>query len=132
MDESTATDRGTVGLSEQSHATLKTLADEHFTEMTHGYRFAIALALAMGSTGHDFSGERRKTFINVGTLDRDGALKQLILLLHECDESAAYGVAERLAEWGVRELARRDEAGELDFASLLDEVSDPDPDSSDS
>jgi len=122
MDDNSSVDRGTVGLSENSHAMLKTLADEHFSEMTHGYRFAIALALAMGSSGHDFDGEKRRTFINVGTLDRDHALKQLILLLYDCEESEAYGVAERLAEWGVREMARRDEAGELDFASLIEEA----------
>ncbi len=117
-----STDKTTVGLSSEAHQILQELGEQHFGEMTAGYRFAIALALAFGSSGTSINGGK-KTFVNVGTLDRDGTLRRLIMALHDCAEDAVYATGEELAEWGVREMGQRLQSGTLDFADLLDEAS---------
>lgn len=112
----------TVGLSVEAHGMLQMLKESgYFREMVDGYRFAIGMALASNSAGSQISG-RKNTFVNVGTLDRDGTLQRVISSLTGCADDNAYAVAEELAEWGVRELDRRSQAGHLDVAELLDEL----------
>lgn len=116
----------TIGLSERSHALLKRLAEDkrngHFAEMADAYRLGIGLALA-NAVIPDEVPTPRTTIFNVGTLDPDKQIYNAIRLLSDTGETSVYRWAERLAEWGVRELATRAEAGTLDIGELLGEIS---------
>lgn len=115
-------DRTTVGLSTEAHSMLQALKEhEVFAEMLDGYRFAISLAIASGSSGASIKGGKN-TFVNVGTLDKDGNLRRVISAMLRCPLEEAYDKAELLAEWGVRELDRRLQDGILDVAELLEEL----------
>ena len=113
----------TIGLSEGAHAKLKWLQEEqHFRELLDGYRFAIGLALAQGVEPPEV--QKRTTIFNVGTVDPDQSLKRSIeaLMADRVRETSIYKMAERLAEWGVNELASQARDGSIDFAGLLDQA----------
>jgi hypothetical protein len=113
----------TVGLSEMADQMLdKMKEDKLFLEKMDGYRLGIALALAQGADAPDF--QKRKTLFNVGSLDPDQALKKSIevILGASPDGSTTYRVMEKLADWGVRELFRQADVGEVDFVALLDQL----------
>lgn len=115
----------TIGLSESAHGKLKRLQEEgHFRELLDGYRFAIGLALAQGVEPPEV--QKRTTIFNVGTVDPDQILKRSIEVLmgDRVRDAAIYKMAERLAEWGVDELASLAEAGSIDFVALLDQAGD--------
>ena len=113
----------TIGLSEGAHEKLKWLQEEqHFRELLDGYRFAVGLALAQGIEPPEV--QKRTTIFNVGTVDPDQSLKRSIeaLMGDRIRDASVYKMAERLAEWGVNELASQAKAGGIDFVSLLDQV----------
>lgn len=118
MDEPT-----TVGLSSDGHDRLRRLKEDgHFAEMTDAYRFAIALALAHGAS--PVSAASKGTIFNVGTLDPDKQIYNAIKSLYNAGDEAIYSIGERLAEWGVAELYRMAETGQLSFTRILQEVED--------
>tara|TARA_R110002096_G_scaffold120187_1_gene260312 strand:+ start:117 stop:503 length:387 start_codon:yes stop_codon:yes gene_type:complete len=113
----------TIGLSEGAHEKLKWLQEEqHFRELLDGYRFAIGLALAQGVEPPEV--QKRTTIFNVGTVDPDQSLKRSIeaLMGDRVRDASIYKMAERLAEWGVNELASQAKDGSIDFAGLLDQA----------
>ena len=113
----------TIGLSEGAHKKLKWLQEEqNFRELLDGYRFAIGLALAQGVEPPEV--QKRTTIFNVGTVDPDQSLKRSIeaLMGDRARETSIYKMAERLAEWGVNELASQAKGGRIDFAGLLDQA----------
>ena len=113
----------TIGLSASAHEKLRWLQEkEHFRDLLGGYRFAIGLALAQGVEPPDV--QNRTTIFNIGTFDPDQSLKRSIeaLMGERVREIAVYKMAERLAEWGVNELASQAEAGGIDFVRLLDQA----------
>ena len=119
------TEPTTIGLSEGAHRKLKWLQEEqHFRELLDGYRFAVGLALAQGIEPPEV--QKRTTIFNVGTVDPDQTLKRSIeaLMGDRVRGIAVYKMAERLAEWGVHELASQAEAGSIDFVKLLDQTDD--------
>ena len=114
----------TIGLSEDAHEKLKWLKEEeHFGELLDGYRFAIGLAIAQGVVPPEI--KNRTTIFNVGTVDPDQSLKQSIEVLmdDQIQETPVYRIAERLAEWGVKELAAQAKDGKIDFVLLLNQAS---------
>ncbi|WP_372921526.1 hypothetical protein [Roseovarius sp.] len=111
----------TIGLSESAHGKLKRLQEEgHFRELLDGYRFAIGLALAQGVEPPEV--QKRTTIFNVGTVDPDQSLKRSMeaLMGNRVLDASIYKMAERLAEWGVHELASQAGTGSIDFVGLLD------------
>ena len=113
----------TIGLSEGAHEKLKWLQEEqHFRDLLDGYRFAIGLALAQEVEPPEV--QKRTTIFNVGTVDPDQSLKRSIeaLMGARVRDTSIYKMAERLAEWGVNELALQASAGNIDFAGLLDQA----------
>lgn len=114
-----------IGLSEKSHAVLKRLKEDgHFAEMADAYRFGIALALAHGVIP-DEPPPPRTTIFSVATIDPDREIGNAIRALMDTQDMAVYRWAERLAEWGVTELARRAEAGDIDFGAILKDAAAP-------
>ena len=116
----------TIGLSESAHKKLKWLQEEqYFRELLDGYRFAVGLALAQGIEPPE-KFKKGTTIFNVGTVDPDQSLRRSIeaLMGNRVRDTSVYKMAERLAEWGVNELASQAEAGNIDFVTLLDQAGD--------
>ena len=112
----------TIGLSVVGHQKLKKLKEDgQFREMVDAYRFAIALALAYGAKPKITRGERT-TYLNVGSLDKDGSLYAAISALREDEQEPVWQTAEGLAEWGVEELDKLSEGGDIAFGELLIEA----------
>ncbi|MBU6522436.1 hypothetical protein LA354_07320 [Ralstonia pickettii] len=115
-----------IGLSEKSHALLKRLKDDgHFAEMADAYRFGIALALAHGVVPPE-PPSPRTTIFSVATIDPEREIGNAVRMLADTQDMPIYRWIERLAEWGVNELARRAEGGEIDFGALLAEAAESD------
>lgn len=115
----------TIGLSESAHRKLKDLEEnQHFHSLLDGYRFAVGLAVAQGVLPPEVS--KRTTIFNVGTFDPDQAIKESISALMEehLGDTPVYRYVERLAEWGVNELAAMvEETGKIEFVDLLEQSS---------
>jgi hypothetical protein len=111
----------TIGLTNESHEVLKQLKkDGIFKEMVDGYRFGIALAIAYGNiTPEDI---KTSTIFNIGTLDPDDRLKKIIIEFFPEAAEKPYSYAERLAEWGVSEMGRLADSGELNFTDIYEKV----------
>lgn len=107
-----------IGLSEKAHALLQQMKEDNFlAEMADGYRLGIGLALAQGIEPPDVPS--RRTVFSVATIDPDQEIAAAIRALMDLQGGSVYRMAERLADWGVIELANRFDGGPLDVASLL-------------
>ena len=89
--------------------------DEVFDEMSHGYRLGIALAIARGGLAAP-EDTTMVTILNVGSLDPDGSIRDLITELYPQHAHRPYAFAERLAEAGVEEMG--DCIRSVSFASV--------------
>jgi hypothetical protein len=121
MTTTTINEPTMIGLSERTHPLLKRLKEDgHFAEMADAYRFGIALALAHGVEPEEPS--PRITIFSVATIDPDREIAVAIKALTNPQGVSIYKQVERYAEWGVKELAKRAEDGDIDFASILKEA----------
>jgi hypothetical protein len=112
-----------IGLSEAGNDKLDRLKEMgYFAEKMDGYRFAVSLALAQGVVPPDIT--KRTTFLNVGSLDPDQTLRRAVeaLLNDQMEGTTPYRLVERLADWGVTELFRQAEQGDIDFGGILDQL----------
>jgi hypothetical protein len=112
-----------IGLSEAGNDKLDRLKEMgYFAEKMDGYRFAVSLALAQGVIPPDIA--KRTTFLNVGSLDPDQTLRRAVeaLLNDQIEGTTPYRLVERLADWGVTELYRQAEQGDIDFVGILDQL----------
>jgi hypothetical protein len=115
----TAPERTQVRLSNKCHSVLTQMKEDgYLAEMTDGYRLGIALALSMGAIPEELSAENRN-FIAVSTLDPTGEIAAAIRILVNLEGQSVYGYAERLADWGIKEMHERFKGGFLDVASLV-------------
>ena len=115
----TASERTQVRLSNKGHSILTQMKEDgYLAEMTDGYRLCIELALSMGAIPEDLSAENRN-FIAVSTLDPTGEIAAAIRILVNLEGQSVYGYAERLADWGIKEMHERFKGGFLDVASLM-------------
>ena len=111
-------DAVTVGLTTEAHYDLQRLKDAGiFGEMLDGYRFAIGLAIRRGLIAPEDL--KASTIFNVGSLDRDGLVKDVVVTLFHEAAARPYAFAERLAEAGVKELIQLYDSGQLRFADLF-------------
>jgi hypothetical protein len=113
-----------IGLSEATHAKLKRLKDEgHFREMADAYRFGIGLALAQGLTEPPEISSTTTVF-SVATIDPDQTLRRGIeaIVGDRLQGRSVYKLAERLADWGIQELSREAERGEINVVGLFDQL----------
>ena len=67
-----------------------------------------------------------KTLFNVGSLDPGQLIRSAVEALYEdhVDNASVYRVAERLADWGIRELYEQASEGQIDFAKILKSMDD--------
>jgi hypothetical protein len=107
-----------IGLSERAHALLQQMKEDNFlAEMADGYRLGIGLALAQGVEPPDVPS--RRTVFSVATIDPDKEIASAIRALMDLQGGSVYRMAERLADWGVFELANRFDGGPLNVESLV-------------
>lgn len=111
-----------LGLSERVDAKLKRLQEEkHFADMRDAYRVGIALAIAYGIRPPEIMQPKVNRY-NISQIDEDKSIEASIALLMDTEGVPPYRWAERLAEWGVEELSRESEKGQIDFLRLLTEA----------
>lgn len=121
MDFNLQNEPKTIGLSSGAHALLKRLVeDRHFNEMIDAYRFGVALALACEAEPPEVV--NRTTIFNFATVDPQGEIATVVRAISRLEGIPTYRQVERYAEWGVTELSRLSEKGEIDFPSLLEKV----------
>lgn len=112
------TEPTSIGLSERAHALLTQMKEDNFlAEMADGYRLGIGLALAQGVEPDDLP--QRRTVFSVATIDPDQEIAAAIRALIDLKGGSVYRMAERLAEWGVIELAKQFDGSPIDVATLL-------------
>lgn len=119
----TVTDLINVGLSDSGNDKLDYLREQgYFAEKIDGYRFAASLALAHGVIPPEIP--KRVTFLNVGSLDPDQALRHAVeaLMPDQVAETTVYRLVERLADWGVNELHAQAQGGDIDFEAIFDQL----------
>ena len=113
-----ATEPTMIGLSEKAHALLTQMKEDNFlAEMADGYRLGIGLALAQGIEPEDVP--QRRTVFSVATIDPDQEIAAAIRALIDLNGGSVYRMAERLADWGVLELAKRFDGSPINVGSLV-------------
>lgn len=120
-------DKQQIGLTPAGNEAIEALAPEGgeglFASQTDAYRFAISYAIAMGLDPADAPpGGYGTKFNALGTLESGSSIRDIIDILGIGDTSRPFATAERLAELGVREIARRLEGNES-LADIMSEVS---------
>jgi hypothetical protein len=120
-------DKQQVGLTPTGNEAIEVLAPETrdglFASQTDAYRFAIAYAVAAGLDPADAPpGGYVTKFSALGTLESGSSIRDLIEILGIGETSRPFATAEKLAELGVREIARRLEGNES-LADIMHEVS---------
>jgi len=116
-------DKQQIGLTEEADEAIKALAESHFASQTDAYRFAIAYAIASGLDPADAPQGGYVTKYNaLGTLESGSSLRDLLEILDVGDRDRPFATAEKLAELGVREIARRLEGNES-LADIMADVS---------
>jgi hypothetical protein len=116
-----------IGLSEVTHAKLKRLKEDgQFREMADAYRFGIGLALAQGMTEPPEISSTTTVF-SVATIDPDQTLRRGIeaIVGDKLKGKSVYRLAERLADWGIQELSREADRGEIKVVALFDQLAAP-------
>lgn len=116
-------DKQQIGLTPEANDAIATIATDHFGgSQQDAYRFAIAYAIGAGLDLDDApQGGYTTKFSALGTLETGTSLRDLLEILQIGEPSRPFATAEKLAELGVREIARRLEGNET-LADLLAEV----------
>lgn len=120
-------DKVTVGVNSDAAEDLAALMEtDWFEREKDAYLVAISTAIARGLEVSTGSIPGTTTKFNVGTLDSDGIVKQLVRSLLS-DEEDPYDLSERLAHVGLAYLKTR----LVDRGFTLSEVLYPDPEADD-
>jgi hypothetical protein len=123
----TQEDKQQIGLTPAGDEAIKVLApdgrDGLFASQTDAYRFAISYAIAAGLDPADApSGGYSTKFNALGTLESGSSIRDLIDILDIGDTNRPFATAEKLAELGVCEIARRLQGNES-LAEIMNDVS---------
>lgn len=116
-------DKLQIGLTPEANDAIAKIAVDHFGgSQQDAYRFAIAYAIGADLNLHEAPQGGYVTKYNaLGGVDSDGSIRKLLEILQIGDASRPMATAEKLAELGVRDMARRLEGNET-LADLLDQV----------
>ena len=91
---------------------------DYFNEQRDVWTLGAALGIALGKT---YERGKRETFQNVNSLDPDGIFSAILFGLYP--DANPKERAKKLvdhAEWGIREIFRREQNGTLDFSKLCE------------
>ena len=116
-------DKQQIGLTPETNDAIAQIATDHFGgSQQDAYRFAIAYAIGAGLDLDDApKGGYVTKFSALGTLETGTSLRDLLEILQIGEPARPFATAEKLAELGVRDIARRLEGNET-LADLLVEV----------
>ena len=116
-------DKQQIGLTPEANDAIAHIAAKHFGgSQQDAYRFAIAYAI-----GADLDldaapqGGYVTKFNALGTLESGTSIRDLLEILQIGEAARPFATAEKLAELGVRDIARRLEGNET-LADVLEEV----------
>jgi len=110
-------DARTFSATETAKKMMKELdAKDYFKDIRHMWMLGAALGI---STGNTYDEGKRETFENVNSLDPEGVLGAIMLGLYP-DLTPKERVSKLVghAEWGIRELHKREKNGTLNFSEL--------------
>ncbi|OJY42339.1 hypothetical protein [Pseudonocardia sp. 73-21] len=111
-------DKQQVGLTPEANEMIKSIAFKHFDGSEQdAYRFAIAYAVGAEFDPADAPGGQVTKFSALGTLESNGSIRDLLGILGVGDINRPFATAEKLAELGVRDIAKR-----LDENETLGEI----------
>ena len=110
-------DARTLPASDQAKTILKQLVTKNlFNDQRHAWALGASLGIASGKV---HSSGKRGTFQNINSLDPDGILAATMVGLYP--NLTQKERREKLvdhAEWGIREINRKEQNGTLDFSTL--------------
>ncbi len=117
-------DKQQIGLTPEANDSIAAIAAEHFGgSQQDAYRFAIAYAIGARLNLDDApQGGYITKFNALGTLETGTSIRDLLEILQIGDPGRPFATAEKLAELGIRDMARR-LAGNETLADLLNQTS---------
>lgn len=93
----------TISLTHKAKSILSEFKEQGiFEEMLDGFKLAVSYALLYDQT-YNITNEPRETYVNTGT-DTNKEIYNIVKALRSDDLEPVYKTAEKLAEWGIREL----------------------------
>jgi len=108
-----------IGLGETNHQWLTRFKeDQIFSEMADAYRFAVAYALSKEINPPEIA-DKRRTIFGVATIDPNKEIYTVVTCLMPNLNGSVYQMVERLADWGISDMAKLYSQGKLDIASLV-------------
>ena len=116
-------DKQQIGLTPEANDAIAQIATDHFGgSQQDAYRFAIAYAIGANLDLDDApQGGYTTKFSALGTLETGTSIRDLLEILKIGEPARPFATAEKLADLGVRDIARRLDGNET-LADLLDEV----------
>lgn len=107
----------TIPASQQAKSIMKQLANKRlFPEQGDVWRLGASLGIALGQ---ELEAEKKGTFQNINSLDPEEVFASIMIGLYPAaspDERVKKLV--NYAEWGIREIARREKIGTMDWTTL--------------
>jgi len=121
-------DKQQIGLTPEANDAIAQIATDHFGgSQQDAYRFAISYAIGAGLDLDDApQGGYVTKFNALGTLETGTSLRDLLEILQIGEPARPFATAEKLAELGVRDIARRLEGNET-LADLMTGVAAEEP-----
>ena len=107
----------TLPASDQAKSILRQLQTKNlFNEQRHAWMLGAALGIA---TGQVHTAGNRGTFQNINSLDPEGIFAAIMVGLYPdlSPDDRRKKLVDH-AEWGIREIYRKEEIGTLDFSTL--------------
>lgn len=112
-------DKKQIGLTPQANEEIARIADEYFGgNQQDAYRFAISYAVGAGLDPNDAPSGGYTTKYHAEAVESGTSLRDMFQILNIGDQSRPFATAEKLAELGVVEMARR-LAGNETMADIL-------------
>lgn len=108
----------TVPASDPAKKIMKTLVNRNlFAEQRDVWTLGAALGIAHGQI---YEEGKKETFQNINSLDPDMVFAAIMIGLYpEISAEERFKKLVNHAEWGIREIWRKEENGTLDFSSLI-------------
>lgn len=115
-------DKKQIGLTPEANELIARIAAEHFGgSQQDAYRFAISYAIGAGLDLNDAPAGGYTTKYHAEAVESGTSLRDLFQILEVGDPERPFATAEKLAELGVRDMARRLEGNETLADLLLDQ-----------
>ncbi|MGO4359322.1 hypothetical protein [Terrabacter sp. RAF57] len=116
-------DKKQIGLTPEANDAIAAIAAEHFGgNQQDAYRFAISYSIGAGLDLSDAPTGGYTTKYHAEAVESGTSLRELFLILGIGDPDRPFATAEKLAELGVRDMARRLDGNETLADLLINEV----------